>query len=324
MKKAASNTPFALQGWIDSIATPGEIDPSDKRAGTSLVVKPEYGEGFCWYFYSPADGFAFIELNFTPASPLPPIPQDEGQFVVGILGKGLLELLGIQIESERMMRGLTFLQAAEDQVVPTHELQPSAQVTGIALVLTPQGIKRMSEICKVNPITLGLAIKELDRARCLPPIYFTLENCRTWRPTSQTASGYYFAKALEACAILTSWYQRTYEDTSAVLSDEDREALEIALDYIRNNLSSPITPKQLAEMTFMSESKLTKIFKAAREVPPREFIRNQRLTKAARLLRDTDLTLAQIADEIGYVHHSSFSEAFKTKFGVTPKEYRDA
>lgn len=48
----------------------------------------------------------------------------------------------------------------------------------------------------------------------------------------------------------------------------------------------------------------------------------QRLQKAAQLLRTSELSIKEITDAVGYEHHSSFTRAFKHRFGLSPRFYR--
>lgn len=54
---------------------------------------------------------------------------------------------------------------------------------------------------------------------------------------------------------------------------------------------------------------------------PTEFIRSIRLKKAARLLTDTDLSIVEISEKVGFATPSYFSKCFKEMFGVLPTQY---
>ena len=55
---------------------------------------------------------------------------------------------------------------------------------------------------------------------------------------------------------------------------------------------------------------------------PIAYVRRTRLGKAAMLLKQTDLTLGEVARRSGYATEASLSRAFKRSFGVTPGAYR--
>jgi AraC-like DNA-binding protein len=54
----------------------------------------------------------------------------------------------------------------------------------------------------------------------------------------------------------------------------------------------------------------------------KEFIANIRLNKAQQLISKGDLNVTQVALEVGYVHSSNFTTAFKNKFGISPKTFQ--
>ena len=56
---------------------------------------------------------------------------------------------------------------------------------------------------------------------------------------------------------------------------------------------------------------------------PQKFLMKFRITKAAELLYNTDLPIANIAYSCGYSDPLAFSKTFKKIKGVSPKEYRD-
>ena len=53
-----------------------------------------------------------------------------------------------------------------------------------------------------------------------------------------------------------------------------------------------------------------------------DFIRNLRLDEAARLIRETDITVTQAAYSVGFNNQSHFSTVFHKRFGMTPTEYQ--
>ena len=51
-------------------------------------------------------------------------------------------------------------------------------------------------------------------------------------------------------------------------------------------------------------------------------LKEHRLEKATQLLRETDLTMAEIARQVGYESQSKFTAAFKEQYGLLPTAYR--
>ena len=73
----------------------------------------------------------------------------------------------------------------------------------------------------------------------------------------------------------------------------------------------------------MSQSTLYRRLKTISGQSPNEFIQNIRLKYAARLLRETSMTVSEISYDTGFSDSSYFSRAFKKCFGLSPKQWRN-
>jgi YesN/AraC family two-component response regulator len=82
--------------------------------------------------------------------------------------------------------------------------------------------------------------------------------------------------------------------------------------------------QKLVEKTSYSQSTLYKKIKTITGMSAVEFIRKIRLSKAEKLLRNKDLSIAEIMHQVGISDHKYFRESFKKVFGKSPKKYRDA
>jgi AraC family transcriptional regulator, activator of mtrCDE len=82
------------------------------------------------------------------------------------------------------------------------------------------------------------------------------------------------------------------------------------------------TLDELAQLASSSRASLVRTFQKAVCMAPLEFLAELRLSLARRRLVATTLPLAQIAAEIGYRSESSFSRAFRRRFGMPPGEAR--
>ena len=71
----------------------------------------------------------------------------------------------------------------------------------------------------------------------------------------------------------------------------------------------------------MSRANLHRRMKAAAGMTPTDFIRGQRLERAAWLLRNTSHSVNEISDLVGFSYASYFTKCFKEKYGVLPKDF---
>ena len=72
----------------------------------------------------------------------------------------------------------------------------------------------------------------------------------------------------------------------------------------------------------MNPTTLKAVFKSVYGNSLASHIREHRMERAAELLRGTDLSILEIARQVGYDSQSKFSTAFREAYGLLPKEYR--
>lgn len=100
--------------------------------------------------------------------------------------------------------------------------------------------------------------------------------------------------------------------------------LAAALEGFENNLAEPVTPTILAQQAGLTPAKFARLIRRFFDLTPNQFLTQTRLAAAARLLRESDLIVANIAQACGFYDHSAFSRAFHSAMGVTPSAYREA
>lgn len=109
-----------------------------------------------------------------------------------------------------------------------------------------------------------------------------------------------------------------------LVSTEDKDFLRTVDAYMSKSLSSgEITVESLAEALNLSTRNLYRRFKSLGLLPPNEFIRDRKLTEAAKLLRTSNLTIQEVIYECGFNNRAHFYKEFSKRFECTPKEYRN-
>lgn len=106
-----------------------------------------------------------------------------------------------------------------------------------------------------------------------------------------------------------------------VLSGADQTIYEIS-KYLRLHFNENISLNLLSHEFSMSESHLSRIFKAHTGIGINEYLTYVRITNAEKLLKETDLPIAQIAQQCGYDDSNYFSTVFKRIKNITPQKYR--
>ncbi len=92
--------------------------------------------------------------------------------------------------------------------------------------------------------------------------------------------------------------------------------------YIEEHYKEKITLEMLANHANISVFHLSHLFKQYTGQTPIEYLNQYRLIMSADMLKSSDYSIMDIAFECGYNNVSYFNRAFKSKYGMTPKEYR--
>jgi AraC-like DNA-binding protein len=91
---------------------------------------------------------------------------------------------------------------------------------------------------------------------------------------------------------------------------------------VEHNICNPVTVEDLAFLCNMSLSTFKRKFFKIYGTSPVQWLMQQKLQLAANLLKDAAEKPGLVFEKVGYVNHSSFSQAFKKQFGITPTEYQ--
>jgi YesN/AraC family two-component response regulator len=107
------------------------------------------------------------------------------------------------------------------------------------------------------------------------------------------------------------------------ISSADEEFVKQALEIVEKNISNPdFSVEELSRALFMSRVSLYKKILALTGRSPIEFIRSIRLKRAAQLLEKSQLTIAEVAYEVGFNNPKYFTKYFKMEYNVLPSHYK--
>ncbi|TXD97004.1 AraC family transcriptional regulator [Psychrobacter frigidicola] len=121
---------------------------------------------------------------------------------------------------------------------------------------------------------------------------------------------------------LRTYIERLPEATDSWLQAMKDPYLAKALMVMHDVPNQNWTINQLAEVAGMSRSSFAQRFKDTVGMPPLTYLIDYRLRLAARYLRLQQNSIGRISELVGYASDSTFSQAFKRVYGVSPKAYR--
>lgn len=98
--------------------------------------------------------------------------------------------------------------------------------------------------------------------------------------------------------------------------------LAFVLDLIESDLSEDLSLTVLAKAAGLSEYHFLRMFKQSTGYTPHQYVINQRVERAKELLKNTDMTITEIAYLLGFSTPSHFTHLFRRKTGFLPSQVR--
>lgn len=94
------------------------------------------------------------------------------------------------------------------------------------------------------------------------------------------------------------------------------------LEYLEAHYSEPMSPGSLAGLAGLPPIRFARLIKRIFRLTPNQLITQTRLAAAARLLVETDRSVADIACACGFYDHSALTRAFRSATNLTPSKFR--
>lgn len=105
---------------------------------------------------------------------------------------------------------------------------------------------------------------------------------------------------------------------------DDSDLISTIEKYINENYADPsMGLNKISDEFQISESYFSHLFKEKKGVNFSTYLENIRLGEAARLIRETDISLNELYLSVGYNNANTFRRAFKKVYGITPSAMRD-
>ena len=137
------------------------------------------------------------------------------------------------------------------------------------------------------------------------------------------ASSSFVEGIAQAIAIhLAREYGETNEELHDVSPSLPGFKLRQITDWMAEHPAEEFSLERLAEQVGLSRFHFQRLFKAATGVSPSRYQINLRLNTARQLLRETKMSVVDVALEVGYTDPSHFAQLFRRETGLSPSEYR--
>jgi len=100
------------------------------------------------------------------------------------------------------------------------------------------------------------------------------------------------------------------------------QRLACVTDYIHGMLHESPDYRQLARLANLSYCQLFRLFKRELGLSPQQYIEQQRIAHAKKLLSVNRLTVKEVAAQVGFSNQLYFSRRFQKAAGLSPSQYR--
>lgn len=107
-----------------------------------------------------------------------------------------------------------------------------------------------------------------------------------------------------------------------VIPQKSNADIVLVLKYLQENYNT-VTLKQMAELFNYSDRQLQRIIKYGTGLSFSANVQKLKMRRAARLLKNPDMSITAVAEELGYMDSGNFRNIFKKYYGMTPAEFRN-
>ncbi|MGN0244069.1 MAG: AraC family transcriptional regulator [Lachnospiraceae bacterium] len=100
------------------------------------------------------------------------------------------------------------------------------------------------------------------------------------------------------------------------------EYISKAENYIKINIHKRITVSDVAAYVGIDRSHLSRLFRTYKDTSPQQYILSMKMNTAAQYLKNTDVSISEAAQSVGYYDIRVFNKAFKTQYNTSPSAWR--
>lgn len=153
-----------------------------------------------------------------------------------------------------------------------------------------------------------------DRLRLLPSLF------------SARQPGYELRAHILVSEIWLSLYEQAVPASARTrgVSMTEKNRMETLRQYIQDNYQEKITLDDIASAAHISRGECCRMFKRLYSMTPFQYLVRYRLARSIYYLSETDRSIAQIAQSVGFCSSSYYSKCFRSEYRCTPLRYRQS
>ena len=144
---------------------------------------------------------------------------------------------------------------------------------------------------------------------------------RIIRETAEKRAGYELATKAALLELLVFLHRGSATEPDG--RGPSVEAIQRAVRFLEANYARPLVLGDIAGAVHLSPIYFGRLFRTATGLTPMAYLRGLRMDRAKRLLREEELSVAQVADAVGFADPYHFSRVFRQHEGLAPTRYRE-
>jgi AraC family transcriptional regulator len=192
--------------------------------------------------------------------------------------------------------------------------------TELDIYLQPRLVKQIAEAAEID-------IKQLNLMNHLGQQDLSLQQIAMLLLAEVRSGGMMGQLYVESLTqVLVIHLLRHYAESAHMITSANRSLtrtqLQQAVDYIHTHLDQDLSLAEIADVINISPVYFSRLFKQAIGTSPHQYVIQQRVEQAKRMLSNTDLAIADIALQVGFSSQSHLTQQFKRITGMTPKQVR--
>jgi DNA-binding response OmpR family regulator len=253
---------------------------------------------------SPADLRLLVQL----------LNQENFKLMVALDGKQAYERAMAQPAPDAILLDVSMPRL--DGYATCRMLKENPRTSGIPVIFITASARLEERLKGFDAGAVDYVLKPYNPEEVLARVRIQLQ--RNKRPALDTpavaAEAWTLRQALDGTAAASS--------ISAGPISNEQAIVNTTTQYLSDHLSDAPSQKHLARLIGVNEKRLTNAFRTLLGKTIHDYLRDQRMDRARMLLQDRTLTVAEIADQLGFSSPANFASAFRRQLGCSPVAFR--
>ncbi len=258
----------------------------------------------------------------------------EGTLVPSRFGDSKMELVEVTSGNVRIQIGTEYIDASEGDFlfIPkglVYRADSSDGYASVRGIIFDNSIIESNMTNYENEILYMFYVQSENKIKIFPkshPVHSSILRCMSDSYEEYLAKDVCYklpirANIYLAMTALLRYYCSTKNESERIIYHNVLR-LRPVINYIAEHYSEKIYIDKLAEIIMVSADYFTKMFKDSIGKTPIDYINGIRINRAMQMLIESDKSVSEISDEIGFCNANYFNKIFKQYMGLTPLGYR--